>query len=958
MKIASNVNENTQNYPLDELMDFMQTAKNDNSFVFISGPSWSGKTQLVYIFDQYSQHPMWFDSLSNERRQPVFFCVIHIALAGNDKQKIYKAVEPFSNEILSAITSDYRNIKKNIADYVMTSDDFNDEIFKDFLKTCGLKFKDLLKFRQTNDKESALKYIKANLKKEVIVSTEFIEDYSSFFPWATLAVIKELILKRSRNESMSSDFENRKIRPLLLKDFEDKHLSLSLPALICLDEFSFSISKKYRLLLLRNFIRFVPNLIPVLLGTNTRVTNMVSPFSSNFDDSRGSANVWCRIVLKLPAATLDSVDQTIPEGFRHLETWLSLYTKRPGILYIFFIALSKINADQPDALKMALESTLNRLVGDKPYLKDPCTMEGYYEMIFSKFHVAPNEKHNCSLKLIHKHLAHLHPDATENYENLAIVRNIFKKPQTKDLIWYRPTEGEDIQEQALITFQNTDRISMVFEPRSVYLDLSTDELTNMIFFSDWSKMVNDNNLAELLDVFKEWRKSVAQDNDDNILKAKLSVLSSFSRNKQHLNLFSFSFRLIVECLFHNVSFSEGYKRGVEASSGDKLEILIVGSFVKASAAAGPNGDKLETFLLRFVSELSLEKLIGLQWDPKALTLLGDIKDQLVPYVIASNYRMSPEFRSLSNVFTGTLPDLNNIQEMDGQCIPDWVSVLNPSEEDKKANLLIKDSTLESLVKSANILSHKADCQLFITTEMKNYARKVDVGEVRRVLRKAILKGRKLADRWPKTESTPLIHHLHLFCVSSLADIQDWASIRQNSSHVIRVLQLTYDNTANKLGLIEIFPASTIPPDPIQPKTSSSATNSPQPASILVKPLNPITAPTVSTAPAANEQEVKKETDAEKELKSMKTASKATKDFPHSTVLIVPLKDLFGYGLESITNTETDSAIEKIVPAKHSSSITSMPAKLPKTENSIIGQNANSNDSDEHNQAGQAGSCPK
>jgi hypothetical protein len=340
-------------------------------------------------------------------------------------------------------------------------------------------------------------------------------------------------------------------------------------------------------------------------------------------------------------------------------------------------------------------------------------------------------------------------------------------------------------------------------------------------------------------------------------------------------------------------------------------------------------------------------------------LLGDIKDQLVPYVIASNYRMSPEFRSLPSVFTGSLPDLNSIQEMDGQCIPDWVSVLNPSEEDKKANFLIKDeTTLQSLIQSAKVLSKKADCQMFITMEMKNYARNVDVGMVRTVLRKAIVKGRKLADRWPKIKppQTRLpIHHLHIFCVSSIADIKDWASIRENSSHVIRVLQLTYDNTANKLGLIEIFPASTIPPDPIQPKTSSSATNSPQPASTLAQPLNPITAPTVSTAPAANEQEVKKETDAEKELKSMKTAPKATKDFPHSTVLIVPLKDLFGYGLESITNIESDGAIEKIMSAMHSLSITLMPAKLPKTEDSSISLNAINNDDNEHNQAGP---CPK
>lgn len=964
MMTASNVQINltTEDYPLLDLMTFIQKSSCDGSFVFISGPSWSGKTQLVYTFDQYSKHPMKLDS------QP---CVER-----RGKQMIYKAVEPISKAVLSAITSDFRKVKKNIADYVMTVDDFEEDA-NGFLDNSGLDSKVLLTLKKSRGEESVLKYIKAKLKKEVIISREFIEQYSSYFPWATLAVISELLLKRSGNQLMDSDFEHRKIRPLLLKEFIDKH-SMDLPALICLDEFNFTKTNEYTLLFLRNFIRVIPDLTPVLLGTNTRVTNMVGNSSSNFDASRGGSNIWCRIVLKLPPATLETVDKTIPEEFRYLESWLSLYTKRPGILEQFLIELGMIDADQPDALKMALESTLKSLVDEKPYLRHLCTMEGYYQMIFSKFHVYNNGKHSCSVEMIHKHLAHLLPDETEHYENLPIVRNIFKRYQDKRLVWYRPWKDEQ-------------RKSVIFKPRTVYLDLSTDELTNMIFFSDWTKMVNENDFNEL-NVFKELREAIiegrAEKNYDIILDAKLNVLKYFSGDVPNQDLFACSFRLFVECLFNKASFTSAFKRGKEITSGDKLEILIAGSFVKASAAAGPNGDKLETFLLNFVSELSLDKLRGIQWDPESLDLLGEIKEQLVPYVIAANYRISPQFRCHPDVFTGSLPDLENSKEMDGQCIPDWVSVLNPSEEDK-------DTISEPLVQSAEALSRKADCQMFVTMEMKNYADRVGVGIVRTVLRKAIVMGRELANRWPKLEPEPEseshpIHHLHLFCVSSLANIQDWNSIRENSSHVNRVLQLTYDRSTNRLGLIDLFSSSEATPQNTTQQGTSSSSNvdtilaastgsddsavvqpnnpiddgnilltvpvpneenetetegsdlagqvgaaastatSPQPGSILAQPTNPMAQ--ISTAPVSStEQNSEKKTDAEMELKRMAAAPPATKSFPPSTVLIVSLEDLFGYGFES--NTQTDSPASKAVPAKHPLPMTSKRGKLRKTKKS-------------------------
>jgi hypothetical protein len=495
-------------------------------------------------------------------------------------------------------------------------------------------------------------------------------------------------------------------------------------------------------------------------------------------------------------------------------------------------------------LKVVFEETLKFLVKKKPSLSIVSTMDGYFQMIFSKFHVYADGKHNCSINMIHNHVAHLLPDQKDNYNDLPIIREIYKS-ETDSLVWFPQTKPSD----------QTNPNQRTFEPTTVYLDLSVDELTNMIFFSDWSQVTvkKEENIAlqralsQLKGALKNFEPTEVSTEKLNVIK---EIRQSVFQKLEKYNIFSLSFRISVEYLFSNLS--DSTKKGKGVRSGNKLEALINGSFVKASASGGPSGISLDNFLLKFFSELGLEKPTHLSWDPESLLLLSSIKDQLVPYVIAVNYQMTPHFRAIDGVYTGTLPDVVNCLELDGACIPDWVEELerqSPAARKGKEKSQ-RDVTTLNLAKNTLKLSKDANCQLFITLEMKNYDTNIGASVVKSVLGKAAKNGRQVAQKWPQS-SEHRIHHVHLFCVSSLAAIEDWESIHCQFGHVIKLFQLTFIEGENKIGLKNLF----LFPDP--------------------KSVN-IEIPS------------------------------ATDVFPHSTVIIISLKDLFGYGFEADYNVESNS----------------------------------------------------
>jgi hypothetical protein len=479
-------------------------------------------------------------------------------------------------------------------------------------------------------------------------------------------------------------------------------------------------------------------------------------------------------------------------------------------------------------------------------------MGGYYQMVFSRYHEKKREPHSCSLKMINDHLAHLLPDKQDHFETLAIVRNLYKVSGEDGLKYYKSQPDETLQDIATRIYE--ERMTSHYEnfsPTTVYLDLSRDELINMIMFSDWSKMSdNDESRSILNHAFLQFKNTIAEaketKNHQIFAMAKQQLIKAIESGSC-INIFSLSFRAVVEVLLNNVS--DDNKAGKSTRSGTKLEALVNGSFVKASASAGPGGDRLDNFLLKFASELNLELIQGARWDSLAMTLLGPVKDQLVPYVIAVNYQISSQFRSIDGVFTGFLPDVSNLTEQDGQCIPDWVDSYNDVDQTDESPLFI----------TTRKLFECPDCQMFITLEMKHYAENIDGPTVKSVLKKAVTKGREIAKLWPQGCVNP-IYHLHLFCVSSLADIKDWDLIRSKCAHVLKILQLTYDSTANSFGFKDLF-ANTIS----------------------------------NTRTAVN-----------KDLEEVAKYPTANASFPHTTVIILSLKDLFGYGLESAFNLQSNA----------------------------------------------------
>jgi hypothetical protein len=280
-----------KHYPLMDLVPSLEKASEDMSFVFISGPSWSGKTQSIYVLDRFSEHPMWLNSLKPSS-EPKFYCVLHFVLQPTVNQDIYKAVGPISELLRDAITNDFQNIPYYLVEKLLCFNDFEiDSKFGALITYCKFDKDHIKSLKTANVKKALLKYFKAGLKPSILISTEFIEFYSKIVPWETLAVISELINKRTRNKSLGSAFPSASISPLFVKDFNNELEPVKKPVLVCLDEFTLKdeMGDDLRNTFLRNLIRFVPKLVPILLGTNAKVANMISPISSNLEGSRGGS---------------------------------------------------------------------------------------------------------------------------------------------------------------------------------------------------------------------------------------------------------------------------------------------------------------------------------------------------------------------------------------------------------------------------------------------------------------------------------------------------------------------------------------------------------------------------------------------------------------------------------------------------------------------------------------------
>jgi hypothetical protein len=238
--------------------------------------------------------------------------------------------------------------------------------------------------------------------------------------------------------------------------------------------------------------------------------------------------------------------------------------------------------------------------------------------------------------------------------------------------------------------------------------------------------------------------------------------------------------------------------------------------------------------------------------------LGPIKDQLVPYIIAVNYRAKAELRSIDGVFTGFLPEMpsQGYKELkvNGHCVPDWVDTIQASENNR-------NDTTPSLLRNALALSKNADCQMFISLEFDGY-----YGSLECALKRAALKRNEILKKWPKSSKHP-IQHLHLQCLSSFNENSSWESmesIRLNCSHVLRLFMLTLDQKTKTISIKLLFNGST----PKNPKTKK----------------------------AAADVDGSDDDDDYEDLEAVSRMSPATPSFPHTTAIIVALNQLCPYEL--------------------------------------------------------------
>lgn len=904
-----------QQYPLNEIYDHIRQAASDKSFIFISGPSWSGKTQLIYALDRLSSYPMKVhEKTSTPSLDAKFYCVLHLVMEQDTSQIIYQAQNDVSKALLAAVRTDFDGIRPFLADMVESGDNRLSTFCKD-LGIDGQWFPSV----KTASRKQILECIEKIFTDLVILSTKFIEYFGKMFMWRSLGILDELIDMRVNRKALDETIPLKPVSPVYVDEFYKKHLaSRELPVVACLDEFNLtSLKSKTELIFLRNLLRSISNLTPILLGTNAKAANLVDEYSVNTTVSRDDEHPWCRLFYRLPSANFESV------GFQSLYAstfvddkivkWLRVACGRPGILKLFIANF------EPQDLVGSFVTTFTRILRRKALMSSPLSIEGYYEMIFSRFRANHVIEHACSAELINRHLAHLIPNNFTHIESLPVVQPLFKSKITHGLYLFADKIPWDKD---------------LFDPHSLYLYLQTDELTQMILFSDWTKQFGslDRNLAN---IFLEVKRA------SSIEKAKQEIIR-LVRTTPNLNVLTFSFRLIVECLHNNQS--DNVKSGVGVRSGNKLENLINGCFVKAAASGGPYGSPLEAFLTRFASEMSLEKLFDVKWDAQSLVLLGPIKDQLVPYVIAVNHRVTPEFRSLDGIYTGFYPEFSNVRQLDGRCIPDWVTTIKAPTSSVSGHSALPFPVL----RNAQALSENSKCQLYITLEMKNHTVNVGAGVVAAVLRRAALNGRKIGLDWPRSSGHP-VHHLHLLCVSSLAAVKDWDQIRSHCSHLMRVLKLTYDKEANIIGLRDMFgegggasanttttvegsvgeaivgdgmdidgPAETLsagnPSGRVTPAAVAEVIVGNEPATdvassfanlgINASPGEAQAAPTEAKQNNGMASDDIADDEASTKVFNLRQIAKepaATASFLPTTVIIVALKDLFEYGFESASN---------------------------------------------------------
>lgn len=622
-----------------------------NYFFLLCRPSWSGKTQLIYGLDNFARHPMPGDAPRLDRSKLPFDCVFHFVVdvdsLTDSSQEIYHAQSSISRALMTALDSDGKQIIPFIASKVYEANwSLNFSNLMSMVRVSEAEAKNL-------DAKALNKYLKKKITRELSLSATFIEIYSKLNGWKVLSFLKSLIIRR--HSVVDSNFdENIQNQATLLDEFNEFVLAAQ-PVIVCLDEFNLSGKthhEVHKMVLLRNLLRKT-NAVPIVLGTNTRVSNLLLPYSANFSCSRDQHKAWCKILTKLPLLTKSSLSlysnhEKMPPQLQEL---IMKSPFRSGTTKEFVMQLHEHQVcsitdplEYSRNLKMAAEKTFLALLEIKTSLSEVSSLLGYYAMLFSNFRLQP-EVYDWPAFLIDRHLAHMVSSKSTHLASLPDILSIVKTTK----------------------YLSVRNLTCRLEPVSIYINLKDDELNQFIVFSGMAAFAEKNPARPVS--FK-----IALESDKNFCTkpAKENVLCVASSGLEDLNIFGFTFRLIVEFLWDGRKLGSEHIAGRAKRDGNKMECLSKGATVKASVAGGPSGQSFQAFLLRYAEEFQLIRSDPFKWDNESLELLGNLKDQFIPYLLAVGYLPSGTFSSLPGFFTGYLEEVKDSARLDSVLSPCWI----------------------------------------------------------------------------------------------------------------------------------------------------------------------------------------------------------------------------------------------------------------------------------------------
>lgn len=719
--------------------------QSNKPFICIVAPSCTGKTQLAFALDNFSQHP-FAKSLGNTTESdstesntdeiPFFHSVIHIICGRTNVQDIYGSFL-YSEKFMNLLYEDFMNIKDKIT-------------------------------KEANESRKPPEWEESQMR--MLISGSSLVDNEDRRMYRSLGFLRYLIQQRENGDSWAKR-ENGEaketkdhIAEASLSEFRE-FIKERRPVVVCLDEFSASDHVSLnQLYFCRNLLREACCVVATM-GTNSKATNL-----SNIDglgDWSGTqqTSTWVYLVSELPRLPYGILCECYPKAVellnakKGLRNWLLrtsndkriktefkplLISHIPGFVDHFFEELNKlsandINSSEINILNIALKGLLKWLPERKNTLKGA---EAFLGQLLLHFAVISydgkkyDKKSNLPSCLINSYFTFLHVANDHLSEPLSLFR--FK---------------EDLYETVLKVHQLLDNgDNLIYNPKS-YLSKFCDE--ELVYLT----------LLKLA--------FTARNNTSTV---------SFQTEKDQLLLFpsNHSVRMLME-----QKYAPGLERCLTSVSrnGAFLENLGLASIVRASVLGPFSGQSFADFFLALCKQLSLVPINDVTFD---FCSLGITADFIVPFLAPVNAYFSSSFRSIEGVYAGTVIPTINETQIDGFVLPfnmmteemEKLARHDISKEDStKYQVIAEQSPISSsekapIVFKRNISSSASQLKslddgkkgLVITVEMKNYAENVEWAKIKYVCEKAINFPAKYLD-----ENLGPKKHVHLIFLSKKAD---------------------------------------------------------------------------------------------------------------------------------------------------------------------------------------------